>query len=425
MKRSRSCSSTFSAIKQHKPASPTTRLTCSALEEHNNNTPSLPPCTLLQIASEKRTHNLSDIPIIPPPSTRSSQRSRSSSPVRPSDAQYRGGHLRRAKIFVGDEIPASISYYVDTRIFHNSTSSGDDHLHQVSERLWRKSKELEKKPSGEAEWTEALYAAINDLKLVEFEAVRNRDWRTDLKPPVHNPRPTIPRKRSQRDQLLQENAATDSLYPSPDPSRAIEPTIPVFRLKDPRPDICVGLSDDSLADSLEHTKSRDIAQSLSFDMQDTSTLISDPHVTPLVLRFPFLIVEAKAGATGGNLYQAQNQAAVGGSTALLILKSLSDLVDSQDLNRENQDCVEASPESGQATPDIKLNLAFSITTEWPVHELWLHFRSPNEDFQMVCIGIWRTTSKNGSLNFLRHLSAVLSWGNGEFKDNLVSILQDL
>ncbi|KAB8213077.1 hypothetical protein BDV33DRAFT_185511 [Aspergillus novoparasiticus] len=425
MKRSRSCSPTFLAIKQHKPTSPTTHLTYHALEEHNHNIPSLPPCALLQMALEERAHSLSDIPIIPPPSTRSSQRSRSSSPVRPSDAQYRGGHLRRAKIFVGDEIPASISCYVNTSIFHNLTSSGNDHLYQISERLWRKSKELEKNQSGEAEWTEALYAALNDLKPVEFEAVRNRDWRTDLKPPVHNPRPTIPRKRSELHQPLQENAATDSLYPSPDSSRVIEPAIPVFRLKDPRPDICVGLSDDSLADSLEHAKGRDIAQSLLLDMQDTSTLISDPHVTPLGLRFPFLIVEAKAGATGGNLYQAQNQAAVGGSTALLILKGLSDLRDSQDLNRENQDCVETSDESGQATPDIKLNLAFSITTEGPVHELWLHFRKPNEDFQMVCIGIWRTTSKDGSLNFLRHLSAILRWGNGEFKDNLVSILQDL
>lgn len=174
MKRSRSCSPTFSAIKQHKPASPTTRLTYNALEEHNHNTPSLPPCALLQMAPEERGHSLSDIPIIPPPSTRSSQRSRSSSPVRPSDAQYRGGHLRRAKIFVGDEIPASINYYIDTRIFHSLTRTGDDHIHQVSERLWRKSKELEKKPSGEAEWTEALYAAINDLKPVGFEAVRNR-----------------------------------------------------------------------------------------------------------------------------------------------------------------------------------------------------------------------------------------------------------
>ncbi|PLN81729.1 hypothetical protein BDW42DRAFT_200679 [Aspergillus taichungensis] len=424
MKRSRSCSPTFPAIKQHKSAFPTTRLTYNALEEHNNNTPSLPPCALLQMASEERAHSLSDIPIIPPPSTRSSQRSRSSSPVRPSDAQYRGGHLRRAKIFVGDEVPAKISYYIDTCIFHNLTGYGNGHLDQISERLWRKSKELEKKPSGEAEWTEALYAAIDDLKPAGFEAVRNRDWRADLKPPVNNPQPTIPRKRSQLHQLSQENAATDSLYPSPDSSRAIEPATPVFRLKDPRPDICVGLSDDSLADSLEQAKGRDISQSLLLDMQDTSTLISDPHVTPLGLRFPFLIVEAKAGATGGNLYQAQNQAAVGSSTALLILKSLLDLRDSQVLNGENQDGVEASDESGQTPLDIKLNLAFSITTEGPVHELWLHFRKSKIDFQMVCIGIWRTTLKDGSLNFLRHLSAVLRWGDGEFKETLVSILQD-
>ncbi|KKK18783.1 hypothetical protein ARAM_005820, partial [Aspergillus rambellii] len=98
-------------------------------------------------------------------------------------------------------------------------------------------------------------------------------------------------------------------------------------------------------------------------MQDISTLISDPHVTPLGLRFPFLIVEAKAGATGGNLYQAQNQAAVDGA--------------------------EASDGSGQkaaatsSKSNIVLNLAFSVTTEGPIHEFWLHFRMPEAgDFHM-------------------------------------------
>ncbi|KOC10967.1 hypothetical protein AFLA70_907g000080 [Aspergillus flavus AF70] len=280
---------------------------------------------------------------------------------------------------------------------------------------------------------ETLYAAINDLKQEEFEAVRNRGkltfspvlyWRGDLKPPVQNPRPTIPRKRSQLHQLLRGNATADGLYQSTDSSRAIEPAI--FKLKDPRPDICVGLSDDSLTDALRSTKDSYIAQSLLLDMQDTSTLISDPHVTPLGLRFPFLIVEAKAGATGWNLYQAQNQAAVGGSTALLILKGLSGLRDGQDLNEENYDDVEASNEPGQASPNIELNIVFSITTEGPVHESWIHFREPKEeDFCMVCIGTWRTTLKDGSPNFLRHLSAILRWGNGEFKDQIISVLKDL
>ncbi|OGM48062.1 terminal deoxynucleotidyl transferase [Aspergillus bombycis] len=353
-----------------------------ALEEHNHYTPSLPPGALLQRASGEMVRSLSDNTIMPPPSTPSSQKSRSSSVHRFSDAQYRGVHLRRAKIFMGGEIPASIRYYVDTSVFYNLTSSDNDHLHQVSEKFWRKSMELESRPHGEAEWTAALYTAINDLKSIGFVAVRNRDWQTDLKPPVDNPRPIILRKRSQVHQNLQEHAAPHSLYPPPDASRAIEPAIPVFRLKDPRPDISVGLSDGILADSLELAKGRDIAQILLLDMQDISMLISDPHVICSGLRFPFLIVETKAGATGGNLYQAQNQAAVGGSTALLILKRLSDL---RDLNRENQDCVvEASNQSDQATPDIKLNMAFSITTEGPIHELWLHFRNPNEEFQMLC-----------------------------------------
>ncbi|UCK57514.1 hypothetical protein AFCA_000434 [Aspergillus flavus] len=280
---------------------------------------------------------------------------------------------------------------------------------QVSERLWSKCKELERKPAGEAERMETLYAAINDLKQEVFEA---------------NPRPTIPRKRSQLHQLLRGNATADGLYQSTDSSRAIEPAI--FKLKDPWPDICVGLSDDSLADALRSTKDRYITQSLLLDMQDISTLISDPHVTPLGLRFPFLIVEAKAGATGWNLYQAQNQAAVGGSTALLILKGLSGLRDGQDLNEENYDDVEASNEPGQASPNIELNIVFSITTEGPVHESWIHFREPKEeDFCMVCIGTWRTTLKDGSPNFLRHLSAILRGGNGEFKDQIISVLKDL
>lgn len=82
--------------------------------------------------------------------------------------------------------------------------------------------------------------------------------------------------------------------------------MPVFKLKDLRPDVCVGSSDGSLANALKPTKGRSSARSFLRDLQDTSGFTSDPHTTTLGLRFPFLIVEAKSGATGGNLYQAQN-----------------------------------------------------------------------------------------------------------------------
>lgn len=149
-----------------------------------------------------------------------------------------------------------------------------------------------------------------------------QDCREELKPPVRNPPPMIPQKRSPSHRHLLGNANANAQYPSPHASNAVEQTIPLFKLKDSRPDICVGLSDKSIADALEPRKGQDVAWSLLPDLQDTSSLISDPHVTPLGLRFPFLIVEAKSGATGGNLYQAQNQAAVGGSTALQIFATL-------------------------------------------------------------------------------------------------------
>ncbi|KAE8135654.1 hypothetical protein BDV38DRAFT_272673 [Aspergillus pseudotamarii] len=249
------------------------------------------------MALQERVGSLLDIPIIPPPFIRSLQRSRSSSPTRPSDTQYHGGHLRRAKIFLTISI-----------------------------------------------LTKALYTAINNLKPAGFEAVRNRvRLARRFKPPVQNPRPTI----------LQENASTDS-------SRVIEPVIPVFKLKGPRPDIYAGLSDDSLADALKPTKDRYIVQSLLLDIQDASTLIS-------------------------NLYIYPNQAAVDGSVAILILQSLSDLRDGQDLNKENYDNV------------------FSIATEGPVYELWIHFREPTRKL----------------------LHAVLRGGNSELKCQIISILNDL
>lgn len=165
---------------------------------------------------------------------------------------------------------------------------------------------------------------------------------------------------------------------------------------------------------MEPKKGLNAARSFLLDLQDTSSLISDPHITPLGLRFPFLIVEAKAAATGGNLYQAQNQAAVSGSTALQILKSMSDL---------NQESQEGTGIRNQLEQEFKPKLAFSVTTEGPIHELWLHFRTSNEDFCMACVGAWRTTLKDGSMDLLRHLFAVLKWGDGEFRNTIISTVQ--
>jgi hypothetical protein len=56
----------------------------------------------------------------------------------------------------------------------NIVSDDGDNLHLISEKLWNKSKNLVKKPTGEAEWTEALHAAIDEMRIDGIEVVRNR-----------------------------------------------------------------------------------------------------------------------------------------------------------------------------------------------------------------------------------------------------------
>ncbi|KAL3474376.1 hypothetical protein BJX99DRAFT_260477 [Aspergillus californicus] len=355
------------------------------------------------------TGTLSEILVLDPPSTRSSHRLRSS-PSRLSDARYRGENLWRASILIDVEILAYISKHVDNIFAHSSMS--DAVLHIISEKLCSKSQELASKSAGEAEWTGALHLVIDDLKQSGLGVVRNRDWREDLKPPVHQPQSRIPRER-------QQNASTHLSNPSE--SAFSLPIVPIFKLKDPRLDICVGLSDESLIEDLETKKGHNIARRFLLGLQDTSSLISDPHVTPAGLHFPFLVIETKSGATGGNLYQAQNQAAGSGSTALRIMQNTLEL---QDIlgpdhrgHHEDQEDVEVGNQ-----PERVPNLAFSITTEGPVHQLWFHFQSSSEDFCMSCVGSWRTTNKDGSMNLLRHLLAVLRWGNNEFRNSIIRAL---
>ena len=61
-------------------------------------------------------------------------------------------------------------------------------------------------------------------------------------------------------------------------------------------------------------------------LQDDCRVLSEPHQAQIGLRFPFLVVESKGGAAGGNMIWAQNQAAVDGACALNILGDLQGVV---------------------------------------------------------------------------------------------------
>ena len=76
-----------------------------------------------------------------------------------------------------------------------------------------------------------------------------------------------------------------------------------------------------------------------------------------------LVVEGKSYATGRTIYEAQNQAAVSGSCMLNLQHQLADLTKG------------VAPRSGS----IKDPLAFSICTQGPIMELWVHYTTSVKD----------------------------------------------
>ncbi|PGG99800.1 hypothetical protein AJ79_08422 [Helicocarpus griseus UAMH5409] len=92
---------------------------------------------------------------------------------------------------------------------------------------------------------------------------------------------------------------------------------------------------------------------------------------------------------------AQNQAAVDGACALNILRDLKNTVNTYvphaPVNRQRQ-------------------IFFSVVTEGPIHELWVHYQI-DEAYHMTLLRIWRTTIPKEAREFVRSPGKILSWGD--------------
>ena len=92
-------------------------------------------------------------------------------------------------------------------------------------------------------------------------------------------------------------------------------------------------------------------------LQVQKLLCSDHAVVDIPVRFPFMVVEAKSHTTSKPIFVAQNQASVSGSCMTHIQHKLADLTR-----------IATPTYSGHEAP-----IAFSICTEGPYFELWVHY----------------------------------------------------
>ncbi|KAF1363886.1 hypothetical protein EJ07DRAFT_100541, partial [Lizonia empirigonia] len=183
-------------------------------------------------------------------------------------------------------------------------------------------------------------------------------------------------------------------------------------LTTPKPDIALGLA---------HTSFTHMQRTALMMLQDDCFVLSEPHQAQIGLRFPFLVVESKGGAAGGNLIGAQNQAAVDGACALNILGDLECIVTRIRSQSGYVQFNQGNPGTEQEE-DCRIPLIlFSVTTEGPLHEIWVHYRV-GEAYHMTCYRAWRTTRLEDAWEFVQALAGIVEWGRIEFRESVLNLL---
>ena len=197
--------------------------------------------------------------------------------------------------------------------------------------------------------------------------------------------------------------------PPPAPSKQVISTV-----KTPRPDITIGLRDTTVIEKLKAKGLRALqASDFLKALQNQQVLCSNPLQPAYSLRFPPLVVEGKSYSTGRPVFEAQNQAAVSGSCMTNLQHKLAEL----------------SKRTSSGSHQSKEPLAFSICTEGPMMQLWVHYTTPMDGERMYNMNILRICHASTQpflqervRDFFKAVYGVMMWATSDFLDGLVEHL---
>ena len=207
-----------------------------------------------------------------------------------------------------------------------------------------------------------------------------------------------PNKRQQGERSLPSPNTSQSTMPPPAaPSQSKQDAV-----KTPRPDFTIGLRHSTISNALmKRGLSKFKADDFLKVLQRERKLCSDPTQNFLNVRFPILVIEGKAYATGKTVFEAQNQAAVSGGCMVNLRQQLTDLFEGVFSNLR-----------GRKTP-----LAFSICTEGPQIEFWVHYALSEDNVRSHYMNIFRTcygSLQGGLEDFLTDVERLMRWTKDEF-----------
>ena len=155
------------------------------------------------------------------------------------------------------------------------------------------------------------------------------------------------------------------------------------------------------------------AKHLLRSLQYGQALSPNPLQPAFPMCFPPMVVEGKSYSTGKPVFEAQNQALVSGSCMINLQHQLAELTE------------RTSP--GAYTG--KEPLAFSICTEGPVIQLWVHYTTSVDDVRTYNMNILKIChpSRLQSLrkdvgSFLEAVNGVMDWAASALLDDIVGQL---
>ncbi|KAI4276041.1 MAG: hypothetical protein L6R38_005762 [Xanthoria sp. 2 TBL-2021] len=356
-----------------------------------------------------------------------------------SHSFYRYSILDQAHVYIQSEPPSETLQTQLDVIFKRKVT--DDRRREISDIAKQKSPEFSKLLRGahrEDDLVElvqkALFAIHKDDTLIH---PRKADWNLDLKPTIQRQqiwnfdilgRPNVDVNKAPDRSGKRQQA--DRPFPSPDTSQSSIPPPAAPRVpgntaqlqlvydgavKTPRPDFTWGFYQSTIIEALmERGLSELHASGFLAALQREQKLCSDPTQHFLDIRFPILVIEGKAYATGKTLFEAENQAAVSGSSMLNVQRQLASLTDDiVDLSHTDESTNRKSP------------LAFSLCTQGPILELWVHHivtKGNITSYHMNLMAACHASLCDDLETFLSKVDRLLTWYKHDYLNEVVDQL---
>ena len=361
-----------------------------------------------------------------------------------SDA-YRYKNLAAVQILMHTEPPhhiqTAISRIIDAAISEERRAE----IHIISQALRNDCLQNVRAQAGEDDFLLPFHIALRALNLEHLCLHRKAGWREELKPAVpqqsefnsnfmskeindNSAPPQKSQQQSGRDPFT--TPVTSMVQMSQETSTTPPRNFPADRspTKNPCPDISMGIQLTSLVTALSSqdpikVKARKFLTWLQNEMtQHEPDGLLAPMLNPvpapraLDLTFPFAVVEGKAYSTGRQIFKAENQAAVSAACGLKIQLDLNHLVDG---GETVSDVIPASSNTSAL-------LFFSICTQGPIHELWVHWTISEDGvrtFQSKLLESCNALLLAQAEDFMARVNNVVVWGTGVFMKSVVERLQ--